>query len=86
MAMPAAFRAVPEDHQASQRENPSPDSLRKYAIGQKARVKIRNGEWRNGHIVGFGIQDLLPLYWVKIDGTVEHALAFEFELSSGDHD
>jgi len=86
MAMPVAQQMISEESRPSKRKHSLRGSMRKYARGQEVRVKIRTGEWRNGHIVDFGNQDLLPLYWVTIDGTAEQALAFECELSSGDHD
>ncbi len=86
MAMPVAQKTVLEDSRICERGGSSPGSTRGYARGQQVRVRIRNGEWRNGHVVDFGNQEILPLYWVKIDGSAREAFKFEFELRPTNND
>jgi len=84
MVMPSALRTAPVDNRTPRRASSWPGTPRQYAMGQEVRVRMRNQQWRNGCIIAFGNQEYLPLYWVRIDGTPQEALAFEFELSSRD--
>ena len=80
MATPAVLNKVRDDSGMRHMDNSQLESTRKYVRGQPVKVTFGNGELRNGHIADFGVQDLLPLYWVKIDGVPREVLKFEFEL------
>ena len=54
--------------------------MRHYAPGQEVEVRIDGIGRRYGRIVALGCQDVLPLYWIEIEGTSKQTLRFEHEL------
>ena len=86
MAMPVVPKEVLEDSRPPHAKNPLPACTRKYAKGQQVQVRMSNEEWINGRIVDFGSQEILPLYWVEVDGFRRAVPKCEFELGLGGDD
>ena len=54
--------------------------MRHFAPGQEVEIRTEGHGRRYGRIIALGCQDVLPLYWIEIDGTSEEVLRFEHEL------
>lgn len=78
--MHTVFKTGPEERRSSRGTNVPPAGTRKYARGQEVEVRSDQGRWKSGRIVDFGHQEILPLYWVRIDGSSQEVPKLEFEL------